>query len=164
MKRTILIPTDFSVESLNLVKHTINKAHDEKLHFVLTHCMFLSDCPIDLLYFSKTELIKSLKNPEFKKACKTLRNRYSTDKVLIRSDLFTGLNQAAFNHFIDGNDIDEAIIPKHYNPRLNRQKSFNPIPFIRKSRLKITEVSLAAKPHDRDKQDFSLIANGFLRA
>lgn len=164
MKRTILIPTDFSVESLNLVKHTIAKAGDEKLHFVLTYCMFLSDCPIDLLYFSKTELIKSLKNAEFKKACKALRNNHSSDKVLIRIELFTGLNQASFNAFIDGNEIDEAVIPKHYNPRLNRPKSFNPLPFIRKSRLKITEVSLGGKLHDKEKQDLTLLPDGFLRA
>ena len=164
MKRTILIPTDFSVESLNLVKHTLANAGDHKLHFVLTHCRFLSDYPIDLLYFSKTELLQSLKNPEFKKACKALRQGYSVDKVLIRTELFTGLNQAAFNAFIDSNQIDEAVIPKRYHPRLNRQTSFNPIPFIRRSRLKITEVSLGAKQNTKGNQDLTLFPNGFLRA
>lgn len=164
MKRTILIPTDFSMESLNLVKHTLSNAEDDKFHFVLTHCRFLSDCPIDLLYFSKTELLQSLKTPEFKRACKALRQSYSADKVLIKTELFTGLNQAAFNAFIDGNQIDEAVIPKRYNPRLNRQTSFNPIPFIRKSRLKITEVSLGAKQNTQGNQDLTLLPNGFLRA
>ncbi|WP_404361271.1 hypothetical protein [Methylotuvimicrobium sp. KM1] len=164
MKRTILIPTDFSVKSLNLVNYTLANAGDDKLYFVLTHCRFLSDCPIDLLYYSKTELLQSLKNPEFKKACKALRQSYSADKVLIKTELFTGLNQAAFKTFIDGNQINEAVIPKRYNPRLNRQKSFNPIPFIRRSHLKITEVSLGAKQNAQGNQELILLPNGFLLA
>ncbi|WP_431064302.1 hypothetical protein [Methylotuvimicrobium sp.] len=53
MKRTILIPTDFSVESLNLVNYTLANAGDDKLYFVLTHCRFLSDCPSTFCIFQR---------------------------------------------------------------------------------------------------------------
>lgn len=143
MKRTILIPTDFSAASLNLVAHVIANAGDHQLDIVLTHCLFLPDSEdIDMRFFSKKELIQSLRNSEFTKACRSMRAQIANGEVLIRTDLFTGLNQAAFNNFIEGNQIDEAVIPKSYQPFLSQKRSFDPTPFIRNSRLKITEVEI----------------------
>jgi len=142
MKRTILVPTDFSEESLRLVEHIIANAENDPIDIVLTHCMFLSDSDIDLLFFSKIELLQSLKSPQFKQACRAMHRRCSTINIVIRTELFTGLTQSAFAHFIEGNQINEAVIPNRYNPRLNLERSFSPIPFIRKSRLKITEVAI----------------------
>lgn len=143
MKRTILIPTDFSEESLSLVAHVIANAGDHQLDIVLTHCMFLPDSEdIDMRFFSKKELIQSLQSHEFKKACRSIRNQNANRNALIRTDIFTGLNQTAFNNFIEGNEIEEAVIPKPYKPTMNQKRSFDPTPFIRKSRLKITEVEI----------------------
>ncbi|MCD2448988.1 hypothetical protein GO003_001075 [Methylicorpusculum oleiharenae] len=164
MNRTILIPTDFSVGSLNLVKQTIDSSNNNTLHFVLTHCLFLPDEPGELLYFSKTELIRSLKSREFNRACKTIRERYPAEKMRITSELFTGLNQTAFNHFIDANQIDEAVIPKQYQPTLNLKSSFNPLPFIRKSRLKITEITVSEHSDLTIKNNLERLANSFIRA
>ncbi|GAB4258197.1 MAG: hypothetical protein Kow0065_07800 [Methylomicrobium sp.] len=166
MKRTILIPTDFSSESLDMIEHVIEQDATAEFHFVLTHCCFMSDCPINLLYFSKTELVQSLKTPEYIKKCNTLRRRYADRKITITTEIFTGLNQAAFANFIDGNRIDEAVIPKRYAPRLNLDNSFNPLPFIKKSRLKITEVALGHPSPNQNKHQphLELIQPPFLSA
>ena len=164
MNRTILIPTDFSPGSLDLVKQTIDSSNDDTLHFVLTHCLFLPDEPFELLYFSKTEWIRSLKSAEFNRACRAIRERYPVEKMQITTELFTGLNQAAFNHFIDANQIDEAVIPKQYKPALNLKSSFNPLPFIRKSRLKITEISVSEQSDLTINNKLELLANSFIRA
>ncbi|MBS3954387.1 MAG: hypothetical protein KGZ88_15670 [Methylomicrobium sp.] len=164
INRTILVPTDFSMESLSLVKQTMDTSNNDTLHFILTHCLFLSDEPVELLYFSKTELIRSLKSAAFNRACKAIRERYPVEKMRITTELFTGLNQTAFNHFIDANQIDEAVIPKQYSPTLNLKSSFNPLPFIRKSRLKITEITVSEQSYLAIKNNQGLLANSFIRA
>lgn len=164
MKKNILVPTDFSEASLSLVEHAIANTENDELHFVLTYCMFLPDSPIDQLFFSKIELFQSLKSPEFKRMCRAIRDRNSNRKIVLITELFTGLNQAAFNNFIDGNEIDEAVIPSRYQPRLNLKRSFNPIPFIRKSRLKITEVAMGDKTDADKEMNLVLFAKNFIRA
>jgi hypothetical protein len=143
MKRTILIPTDFSVPSLDVVEHVIANAGDHPVDIVLTHCVFLPATEdIEMRHFSKKALIQSLRNPDYKNAYRAMRLRHPNPNVAIKTDLFTGWNQRAFNNFLEGNRIDEAVIPKPYKPSLNLKSSFDPIPFIRKSRLKITEVEV----------------------
>lgn len=143
MKRTILIPTDFSAPSLDVVEHVIANAGENPVDIVLTHCMFLPATEdIEMRFFSKKELIHSLRGPEFKKAYRTMRLRYPNANVVVKTDLFTGWSQRAFDNYLEGNRIDEAVIPKTYKPALNLKTSFDPIPFIRKSRLKITEVEV----------------------
>ncbi len=164
MKRTILVPTDFSEESLGLVEHIIANAGNDQVDIVLTHCMFLSDSIMELLFFSKIELLHSLKSPEFKKACRAIHRRCSKTNILIRTELFTGFTQAAFDHFIEGNQINEAVIPNRYNPRLNLSRSFNPIPFIRKSRLKITEVAIEDESNEDTKMHLIRLKKRFIRA
>jgi hypothetical protein len=142
MKRTILIPTDFSTASLDLAEHVIANAGKDPLDIVLTHCTLLPDSISELLFFSKEELIRSLRTPEFNKAYRAMLNRHPNKPVAIVTDLFTGWNQSAFNLFLEGNRIEEAVIPKPYTPTLNLERSFDPIPFIHKSALKITEIEL----------------------
>jgi hypothetical protein len=142
MKRTILIPTDFSPASLDVAEHVIAAAGEESLDIVLTHCTLLPDSISELLFFSKEELIRSLRPPEFNKASRAMLNRHANKNVAIVTDLFTGWNQSAFNLFLEGNRIEEAVIPNPYKPELNLERSFDPIPFIRKSALKITEIEL----------------------
>jgi hypothetical protein len=147
MKRTILIPTDFSASSLDLADHVIATAGEDQLVIVLTHCTLLPDSITELLFFSKEELIGSLRNPEFNKTYKAMLDRHTDKNVTVGIDLFTGWNQSAFNLFLEGNQIEEAVIPRPYNPTLNRERSFDPIPFVRKSPLKITEIAFCNNQH-----------------
>ncbi|ATG89989.1 hypothetical protein [Methylomonas koyamae] len=142
MKKTVLVPTDFSEPSLQLVEHVISHSESRPLDIVLTYCMSLPDSISDLLFFSKIETIRGLRSRDYVNAYRAMLRRHADNEVSIRTDLFTGWNQAAFNNFLAGNQIDEAVIPKHYRLALHRKDSFDPIPFIRKSKLKITEVEI----------------------
>lgn len=146
MKKTIFIPTDFSVESLQAACFAIqhNRQHCEALHLVLTHCMFLPDCPLELLFFSDSALIQALLTPEFSRARERLCRRHAEQQVSSVLALFTGCNQAAFTRFLAAHRIDEAVLPVPYLPRRNRRNSFSPVPFLRKSHLQITEMHQSA--------------------
>ncbi|MBL7856825.1 MAG: hypothetical protein JNM57_03985 [Cyclobacteriaceae bacterium] len=139
MKRTILIPTDFSIESLKLFIEAAESVQIGSVNIILLHCAQLSDSIVDLLFFSKKDMIESLVTPVFNDACKIIRSKYASKINSARIEVFTGHTQAAFQNFLEGNRVDEILIPKNYSLQLNKE-SFDPIPFIRKSTIPITEI------------------------
>lgn len=141
MKRTIFIPIDFSEASLGLVEHALLLAGDDQIEIVLTHCFFLTDSIVELLFFDKDELFQSLKSSQFNAAFRALRKNYSQVKVEFRWEIFTGLNLAAFKNFISGNQITEAVIPQPYFQLTRATRNFDPTPYVSRSRLPVTVVS-----------------------
>lgn len=141
MRKTILIPTDFSIESLRLLRAAVQSADGDGIHVVFLHCTYQQDSIMSLLFFSKDSLIDSLTNEDYKDACRIIRNKYSSVIHSIRTEIFTGTTQAAFQNFLDGNKIDQSFIPKNYSLQLTNKNSFDSLPLIRKSKLPLTEVS-----------------------
>lgn len=141
MKKTILIPTDFSIESLRLLRAAVQSVENGSIHVVFLHCVYQQDSIIDLLFFSKQSLVDSLTNEDFKDACRIIRNKYSTAIHSIRTEIFSGTTHAAFQNFLEGNRIDEVLIPKNYTLQQTSKFSFDPLPYIRKCKLPTVEVS-----------------------
>lgn len=146
VKRIIFMPTDLSQASLDLIEQTLAAAGNCELVIVLTLCQFQTDSISELLYYDKDEFIASLGGRTFKNALRVLRSKYPDANVKFNWEVFYGLNQAAFNTFITGNRINEAVIPEHYFPLTYSARHFDPTPYVRKSGLKITQhsVQLAA--------------------
>ena len=140
MKRTILIPTDFTVQSLSVIRNAMTFLGDTGVSVLLVHGIFLPDSIPDLLFFSKTKLIQSLETDEFVWSCGLLRNRFQTKIDSLEVDIFTGINVAAFNNYLEANRIHEAFIPENYRFLPRNKRSFDIIPFIQKSSLSITRV------------------------
>lgn len=141
MKTTILIPTDFTIESLNLFKKAAQSTENESVNIVFLHCIYLSDSITELLFFSKKTIIKSLVNPDFQDACKIICNKYASRINSTRIEIFSGTTQNAFNQFLEGNLIDEILIPENYTLRLVNTRSFDPMPFIQRARVPVNTVT-----------------------
>lgn len=143
--KCILIPTDFTVSSLNLLKKVLSSnIRGEQFDIVLLHGIYLDYLSItDLMFFRKHEILKQLIKPEFSEALMILKNKYQSSIRTIREDIFTGLNQTAFNNFIKNSGIDEVFVHEDYNFIKQHKSSFNLIPYIKKSGLKINGVSNA---------------------
>jgi hypothetical protein len=146
VKRIIFMPTDLSQVSLVLVEQTLADAGNDELLIVLTLCLFQTDSITEILFYDKDEFIESLESRKFNRALRVLRNQYPDVNVKFNWEVFSGLNQAAFNNFIIGNQISEAVLPEHYFPLTNAARNFDPTAYVRRSRLKVTQypVQLAA--------------------
>ena len=144
MKKTILIPTDFTVNSLNVLK-TILIQNEAKQTFnvILLHGMSLSDSIRDLLFFSKSKQIDSLTNPEFEEAYEVIRNKFDSQISSLRIDLFTGYNLSAFNNYLEGNKVEQIFISDK-KPVLTNKNSFDLSRFIEKCQVEVTKVDFAA--------------------
>lgn len=141
MYKTILIPTDFTVESLNLVKQSLIDHQDEKINIILVHCVNMSNTITDLLFFSKNKIIEKLSQESFQEGCSILINRFSDNINSFRKELFSGYNQSAFNNFIEANQIDKIYIPEEYEFKFNNEISENIMPYIKKTNLKKVSVN-----------------------
>lgn len=139
MKRTILIPIDFSVDSLIPVRLAADLNIYTELEIVLMFCHHLPGSITDLMFYNPSKIIKQYNNPKFEEACDILLNKYASKIKKIRIELFHGKTDSAFDNFIIGNKIDELIYPKNYNLN-NYKNSFDPIPFMKKSLLPCREV------------------------
>lgn len=144
MKKTILIPTDFTVNSLNVLKSIlIQNDAKQTYNVILLHGMSLSDSIRDLLFFSKSKQIDSLTNPEFEEAYEVIRNKFDSQISSLRIDLFTGYNLSAFNNYLEGNKVEQIFISDK-KPVLTNKNSFDLSRFIEKCQVEVTKVDFAA--------------------
>lgn len=139
MLKTILIPTDFSIRSLQVVKHAIDRNPNEKLNVVHATGITISDSITRLLFFSKKDLAKKLPGDTFNEACQVISNKYVSQINEMKIDIFTGITQVAFNHFTAGLHIDAIYLSEN---KLNyRHPRFDLTPFVLQSKLPKNIVS-----------------------
>lgn len=144
MKKTILIPTDFTVNSLNILKTIlIQNEAKQTYNVILLHGMSLSDSIRDLLFFSKSKQIESLTNSEFEEAYEVIRNKFENQISSLRIDLFTGYNLSAFNNYLEGNKVEQIFISDK-KPVLINKNSFDLSRFIEKCKVEVTKVDFGA--------------------
>jgi hypothetical protein len=143
MVKTILIPIDFSIESLNTLKIALNGLHNSRADIILMYAEYTSDSITELLFYSPEKRLKILLKPEFEEALAVLKNRFEKVIETIRIELFHGYGVNAFVNFIEGNNVDTIFIPKTYTLKL-LSNGFNPIPIIKKSKLPYAEADWVA--------------------
>lgn len=141
MSKTILIPTDFSIGSLNLVKEAARAVTGESVRLLLVHGVYLPDSIVDLLFFSKQRMIDAMATKDFNDACRIVRHKYYSQVSAIQIELFTGFTQSAFQGLVDGFGVEQAFVPKSYPMKASFPRSFDIMPFIRRSRITLTEVA-----------------------
>ncbi|MCL9805959.1 hypothetical protein NAT51_10520 [Flavobacterium amniphilum] len=141
MRKTIVIPTDFTVNSLNTLKAVLsNNTSGTSLDIILLHGMNLSDSIRDLLFFSKMKHIDALSNTEFEEACEVLCNKFDSHINSLKTDLFTGFNQSAFNSYLESNRIEKIYISDS-KQNLSNKNSFDLSVFIKKSVVEVITIN-----------------------
>lgn len=159
MHQTILIPTDFSVESLNLVKQALHDHSDQRMNILLVHGVDTSYSVTDLLFFSKSVIYKELATKEFEEACDLLRSHYSKEINSLRFDLFTGLTQNAFNNFLEANNVFKTYLPEDYSFVHSKRMSTDLLRFIKRNNDVIKEL-VSWTPFRKDESAFVQLIQG----
>lgn len=139
MVKTILVPVDFTVESLNTLKLALSKNEEHEVYALLLHAKLPPDSISELLFYSPQKEINALTNPNFEKALDVLMNKY--DKVFrdAKIELLHSKSGALLRNIINANKVNEVYIPKNY--RLKTQKrSFDPTPLLKKSGCPVFEM------------------------
>jgi len=161
MAHKILLPTDFSIESLNVLKHYLQKSSKEAvLDVVLVHGQTLSDSISDLLFFSKYRILKELNIEHFEDAVKILQNKYDSKLRNVHIDIFTGHNQSAFENYLSGNRIDEIILSEQLPFKPHNKKSFDITKYALRAETPVTKLNCEQEiPKNADTADISSLFN-----
>jgi hypothetical protein len=126
----ILIPTDFSENSLNQLDNFIQNYEGEGFECVLMFSDFLDDSITDLLFYSQTKFLKEKMPENFEATFEKIKEKYAA-KCRISIVPFHGFTTNAFKNFLEGNDISNCFVPKN----LEYKMGANPNKFITKSKL-----------------------------
>ncbi|MEH0154438.1 universal stress protein [Limibacter armeniacum] len=129
----ILVPTDFTVKSLNLVREAIEHSSAPQLEIVLAHA-YLPSSITDLLFFSKSRLIEKLSNKEFTEACKLIKSKYDTRIHAMYVDILSSNHASYLNNYLEGNKIDEVYLPENMEMKPTTTDSIDLVPILRKCR------------------------------
>lgn len=97
---------------------------------ILLHGMNLGNTISDLLFLNRSEVLKALTNKDFEKAIQHIKAKYPEKVYSVHKEIFSGFNQNAFNNFLEGNQVDEILVPDQFDYEYTDKNSFNIMPFI----------------------------------
>lgn len=145
MTKTILIATDYSLESLNILKKVLREkdaSEDQNQYNILLVSGYdMGDSIRDLLFNTKSMIFNKLRPAEFCEAYEIIRNKYPHLISKIICDIFTGSFQRTFNNYVKAENIDEA----YYSSSIKSEGKgkFDLIPYIKNCKdLKSHEISV----------------------
>jgi len=143
MLKTVIVPTDFTIESLSVVKTILNNSEeDQKFNIILLSGALLNDSIMDLMFFSKNKYIKEISSPEFDDAYLIIKNKYESKINSFRKDIFTGFTQSAFDNYVEANKVEEAWLTNSSDGKADKATN-HLLAFVKKSPLKILTVQSA---------------------
>ncbi|MBV8327157.1 hypothetical protein [Chryseobacterium sp.] len=148
MAKTILIATDYSLESLNILKKVLKEkeaSEDQNNYNILLVSGYDSGDSIrDLLFTTKTSVFNKIRPAEFCDAYGIIKNKYPHLVHKIICDVFTGSFQRTFNQYVKAENVEEA----YYSPSIKSKgkEKFDLIPYIKKCKdLPSYEIAIESK-------------------
>ncbi len=143
MKKTLLFPTDYSIESLTLVKAALPQL-DSKFSYelLLVYGHMGSDGIVDMLFQSRSKQIAALSSPAFEEALAILKNKYGSLIAGIRKDIVSDYGQRAFNNYLEANEVDIAFVPENTNLIGKRKNSLDLVPMIQRSKVEVITLEV----------------------
>ncbi len=148
MTKTILIATDYSLESLNILKKVLKEkdaSEDQnQYNILLTSGYDAGDSIRELLFTTKTSVFNKIRPAEFCDAFGIISNKYPHLVNKIICDVFTGSFQRTFNQYVKAENIEEA----YYSPSIKSKGKgkFDLIPYIKKCKeLQSHEITVEVR-------------------
>lgn len=153
--QNILIPTNFSLQSLDCVNTLCEQHSGSPLRLVFVHLFKVSDSISDLLMLSRRNKEYSFISDGFYAKCEALKSRHK--QLLIKIEFFYGSSMGNFRDFLDANEITAILDPAVcVLEKLNRS-SVDPSLFIRKSRVPLVSLQAAKKLPAREIREEALV-------
>lgn len=139
--KNILIPSDFSIQSLDCIKELLSKFKDDRLTIVFIHVFLLTDSISELMLLSRRRKEYDYVSRQFWDQCKKLEREHCTRIHSIQVKCFYGSTVAVFKNFLEGHGIDLIVYPAHYQFRKLSKRSVDPTEFIAKCGREVMKLS-----------------------
>lgn len=113
--KTILIPTDFNLESTKIIDAIVKDQPNETLSIIFVHAFKLSDSITDMLMLSRRSRDYENVSDAFYQKLNQYKVQYSNQLHNIGIEYFYGSTVSAFKNFIEAFDVECIAYPKNYN-------------------------------------------------
>lgn len=150
MSKTIVIPTDFQVESLNTLRFALAE-QNEPVTVVLLYGHFLTDSITQLLFYSKERITKNLMNSAFQEALQIITNRYEKHILDLKIEPLNYPGPALLRNLLQSFEADMVYVPAQYRLRENT-RLFDVCSLLRGTKLPVKEFSWESHQHNSDDQ------------
>lgn len=121
----ILIPSDFTVDSLDFVAQSIEESIADQLDIILVYGNKSSTSASELLGIGLEDQLDALQSESFLEACKAIYKRYQNRKLSIFADILGTDNRNYLQHYLKGQSVDEIRIPSNYTYKRKTRNFFN---------------------------------------
>ncbi len=113
--KTILVPTDFKLESIKIIDALVQHQKNEILNIIFVHAFKLSDSITDMLMLSRRSRDYENVSDEFYQQLNLVKTKYPTQINTIGIEYFYGSTVAAFKNFIEAFDVTCIAYLEGYN-------------------------------------------------
>ncbi|MDM8175706.1 MULTISPECIES: hypothetical protein [Olivibacter] len=127
--KKILIPTDFSGQSLDILTDYLLSCNEKEVSVLFFSVVKLSDSITDLLLLSKRTKEIELIPRSFENYCRCIQDEFERIKD-VRFEYFYGNTIALFRNFLDANRIDEIVYDPSIELQMITKESSDPIDLI----------------------------------
>lgn len=133
----LLVPTDFSIQSLNAVHAAVAAYKGEILKITMFHLLNMPGDISGFLFSSLKNQHLKLAGPDFKEACEILHNRYSSCISAINIKFGFGNTVAYVENLLEGEQVDRVVICSDINLGTPSKDSVDAIKLIKKTDIPI---------------------------
>ncbi len=119
--RKILIPTDFQLSSIVLLKYVLQKLEQEQIAITFLYGHQFNKGIQSLLFFDEKSTIEAAKTKEFNDGLEILLNKYRNNILKVDFDVFTGFTKNAFLNYYNANNTSDIYILENYQMIFNKK-------------------------------------------
>ncbi len=112
--KTVLIPTDFKLESTKIIDALVQHQGNQKLNIIFVHAFKLSDSITDMLMLSRRSRDYENVSDEFYQEINNAKTKYADQINHIGIEYFYGSTVAAFKNFLEAFDVSSIAYLKNY--------------------------------------------------
>ncbi|WP_316832225.1 hypothetical protein [Pedobacter aquatilis] len=123
--KTVLIPTDFNLESTKIIESLVLNT-TEKLNIIFLHAFKLSDSITDMLMLSRRSRDYENVSDDFYQKINQYKSQFPEQINTIGIEYFYGSTVVAFKNFIEAFDVNYIAYLKNYDFKPINKYSINP--------------------------------------
>jgi hypothetical protein len=138
--KTLLIPTDFTYQSLQSIPTIAQQYYPQKVDIMLVHMLKITDSISELLMLSRRSAEIRQIPDNFYIRCRELEKDYSHLINRIHIDIFYGSTVAVFNNYLDAHNVDGIVTP-HDSYKLLFKNSIDPEKLINRCGTRVITLT-----------------------
>ncbi len=137
----VIIPTDFTIRSLQPVHDVMRYYKDQLVRITLLHLVDVPDAIGDLLFRLRRMESRYPVPAAFTQACEMMANKYENQLSGLKPLVQYGTTTAYFENLLEGFGVDTLFMLPEWQPVRAFEDSVDMLPLIRKSNCKVVSAT-----------------------